>query len=575
MNLMELQGKINKSKLDALLVVKGNCFIGQDILDDENEVFNLTGFSGSKGMLLVFSDKAYLFVDGRYDIQARKEVDLSKVEVIVGKRADFNAFVKEKVKEKKKLRIGFNPWCHTIKEVIDFREFSESLGPKLLFEKSDLCEMKLNKKEPLVFEHTLEFSGQPRVEKIGMIAEYAKDIGADAFFVSAADSVSWLLNVRSDLLKDTPIVRAMALVDASGEVKVFCDNIDYKLKFEEKVSLFSLSDIDAELAKYKKKTVAMCFYATPQKIADVFEKNRIEYFSNIDPCQKAKAQKNPAELQGMKDAHLRDGVSVVKFLYWLENNYEGQSEMDVVDVLYDLRKNNDNFFSNSFETIAGFGEHGAIVHYCSNHKTNKKLSKGGVLLLDSGAQYLDGTTDITRTIAIGDDIDYEIKESYTQVLKAHIALADTVFVCKTSGLKLDIIARKELWRCGKDYNHGTGHGVGHFMNVHEGPISISSNGTQYGFAENMVTSIEPGYYKEGEYGIRLENLYYTEMLETGNFRFVSLTLAPFDKKLIVKELLNGDEIKWINEYHDRVFASLVKSLEDNEKDWLKDQCSKL
>ncbi len=572
MTLAELQTKIKKSKLNALFVTRNNQFIGQDILDEENIILNLTNFSGSKGTLLVFAEKAYLFVDGRYEIQAKLETNPQYVEVICGKHNVLNEWLLKHVNSEQKTFLGYNPWCHTVHEIEKLQDFAAASLPKLKFEPSEILPPLLISKETLVFEHKLEFSGITAEEKIADFCDRLERGSLDAYFIAAADSVSWLLNIRSNLLPHSPVVRAMALVNKQGQITVFSSHKD--LSLPKNIKILPLEKVEKELSAYKKKKVNCCFYAAPSIIADFFKKYKIEHQSQIDPCQVMKAEKNLVELEGTKQAHLRDGVSMVKFLYWLENNWQGKTEIDAAAKLYDFRKSNQNFFSESFGAIVGAGANAAIIHYRPTELTNQPLTEG-VLLIDSGAQYLDGTTDITRTIAIGNP-KQEIKDNFTYVLKAHIALSSSIFPVGTNGMSIDILSRRELWQKGLVYNHGTGHGVGHFLNVHEGPQNISSGGTHYPLKENMVLSIEPGFYQEGEYGIRIENLVYVApSVMEGFLRFVNLTYVPIDKNLINVELLDSSEINWLNNYHAEVYKKISPYLEEGEREWLKNSCSPL
>ena len=303
--------------------------------------------------------------------------------------------------------------------------------------------------------------------------------------------------------------------------------------------------------------------------------NEIEIIPQIDYCQELKATKNQTELTGIRQAHLRDGVAVTKFLCWLDKNWQGKTELDIVERLHQFRAKGELFFSESFTTIAAGGANGAIVHYHPTTKTNAPLSKDSLLLLDSGAQYLDGTTDVTRTIALGNP-NQQMAEDFTLVLKSHIALNTAHFPLGTTGHELDAIARAPLWISGQDYNHGTGHGVGCFLNVHEGPQRISHKGNDYPLQAQMITSIEPGIYKEGQYGIRIENLVEIVPAATaGYLQFANLTLIPIDKRLINKYLLSEDEINWLNDYHQRVEQALSPHLSPAEKQWLQEACSPL
>ena len=561
MTLTELQQQLAAQKLDACIITRNNQFLGQDILPEENRLQRLTGFSGSAGNLLVFRDRAFLFTDGRYELQAARETDPEQVEVVITNGQSLGSWLQNHT-ESQKLRIAFNPWCHTVSETDFWKrtlkniEFVEDAGL--------LSAALLSAKECNIFEHDIEFAGISMDEKIADLTEFMRQNKLDAFLLTACDSVSWLLNLRSDCLPDTPIVRAFAFINALGEVSLFTTDF---------------TKLESELKNYKNRTVGMDCKRSPRALFSLMKKHKIWIENLPDPVQNRKAVKNPVEISGLRKAHLRDGAAVVRLLIWLEQNYNGQTELDVVKKLHDLRAAETNFFSNSFETIAGFAANGAIVHYQPLETTSLKLASGSLLLLDSGAQYLDGTTDITRTIALGSP-EPEMIRDFTVVLKAHIALASACFPDGTPGLALDAIAREPLWKCGKNYTHGTGHGVGFFLNVHEGPVSISSRNALTPLAENMITSIEPGYYKENAYGIRIENLARVTRHNSPDFEipmlcFETLTFVPLDKKLIDKYLLSEEERTWLNNYHRQVFERIAPLLNEAEKDWLRNACAPL
>lgn len=562
MTLTELQSLLKKHNYDAYIVTRNNMYLGQDILPEENKIMELTGFSGSAGQLIVFQDKTTLLVDGRYEIQSKLETNPDEVDIIVTKNKCWG-YIKKHFKDKKKITVAYNPWCHSIQDINFNQEYFQEF--KLMEDKYNLLGSQLSTKVSTIFEHKIEYAGISREEKISLIVDFLKKAELDAYLFTAADSVSWLLNLRSDCLADTPLVRAYVLIDKNANYILFGDHI-------EGITVQPLSALEKALRKYKKNKLGLDVLKTPQKIASL----KPDYKFLSDPVYELKAVKNPIELQGMKNAHLRDAIAVVNFLHWLDNNWQGKTELDIVEKLYSFRKKNELFYSNSFETIAGFGSNGAIVHYQPKTETNLELKAGSLLLLDSGAQYFDGTTDITRTIAIGIP-NAKMVNDFTTVLKCHIELASAYFPEKTSGSRLDSICRRQLWVLGKDFNHGTGHGVGCFLNVHEGPQNIAS-GSHKDFVPGMITSIEPGYYKEGEYGIRIENLFYVdkvknETIETPMLKFEYLTLVPIDKRLINKYLLSDGEKEWLNLYHQSVFEKLQNFLTDEVKEWLKEACS--
>ena len=566
MTLTELQNWLKKHKIDAYYITRNNMFINEDILPEENKITKLTGFTGSAGNLIVLQNNAILFIDGRYEIQSKLETDARQVEIKCTNGASPISWLIETFRNKKS-RIMYNDWCISAQ---DFSLLTDKLpNTKFIVDKKGILGSVLSEKKVYIFEQSLEYAGIDKEEKISLILENMIKNNLDGILITAADNVSWLLNIRSNTLLNSPIVRAFALIEKNGTVTLFGEHLNYP-------NAKSLSELPKILKKFKKNKLGCQFYNSPQKIYNIFSsKEHIRNITDIITLQKAK--KNPVELQGIKNAHIRDAVAMVNFLHWLDNNWQNKSELDIVKKLYEYRASQPLFFSNSFETIAGFAENGAIIHYQPKEHTNKLLKNGSMLLLDSGAQYYDGTTDITRTIAIGTPSQQMI-EDFTTILKCHIALASTHFPHQTSGQALDSICRRNLWACGKNYNHGTGHGVGCFLNVHEGPQNISSSSSKQALEAGMVNSIEPGYYKEGEYGIRIENLYYISESKRKNDRlpmlkFEYLTLVPIDKRLINKYLLDDGEIKWLNQYHQAVFDSLQNLVDSNIKEWLKDACS--
>lgn len=559
MTLAEIQNKLKFLKIDAYIVSYGNKFIGQDILPSEHKLKHLCGFSGSAGMLAITKKQAFLFVDGRYELQARQEVNLNKVTAINENPCFVNvcSFLQEAGAEV----VGYDGMSVSLAEEKAAEELFESLN---LTDVGDLTD--LDCKTPIkVLERPLKYAGKSREEKIEAITALLKKYDADYYLLTAADSVSWLLNIYAEDLPCSPVVRAYALIDKKGKAILIGDNLQTDLPVWTFDRLSKWLDDNDNVILYDESI-------TPESLIRKIKKGH----NVCDVCQMLKAEKNETELKGMISCHERDGVALVKLLYWLKNNWQGQTELDVVKKLHEFRKKQNLFFSESFETIAGASENGAIVHYQPTQKSNRLLQENNLLLLDSGGQYLDGTTDVTRTVALGVPTP-EMIHDFTLVLKGHIALEKAQFPADTGGIRLDVLARAPLWLEGKDYKHGTGHGVGCFGNVHEGPNRISSGGSTYGFKPNMITSIEPGYYKENAYGIRIENLVYTKetALNSGFLKFEPLTLVPIDKKLIDVYLLDEGERDWLNDYHKKVYERLAACVNDDEKKWLKESCSPL
>ena len=560
MTLDDISQLLKNKNWDAYIIPHNNIFIGQDILPEENKIMELCGFSGSAGTLLVMQNKSFLLVDGRYEIQAQKEVSTPSVEVICTSES-IGSWLQQNIKYP--LTIAYNPWHHSISEV-DF--WHRTLKQHTFVEDNEqILGQSQSHKESEIFEHSIEFSGISSEEKISYLTGYMQENRLDAFLVCEPDAVSWLLNLRSDALPYSPVFRAFALIDKESNISLYSQEFN---------------KLETSLSAFKGKTIGLSPNHTPKKIASLMKQNKIWINNCPNPIEKWKSIKNPIELDGFKKSHIRDGVALCKFLYWLENNWRGQTELSIVQKLYEYRSQEQNFYSNSFATIAGYGNNGAIVHYQPNEQTNLSLSEGNILLLDSGGQYFDGTTDVTRTIAISNVPSQETKDNFTHVLKAHIAAANTVFPSGTYGHIIDGIARSQLWQFGKDYAHGTGHGVGHFSNVHEGPFSLSSRRNATPLEEGQITSIEPGYYLENQYGIRIENLYYTSAMNNSEHSkamlcFVPLTLVPIDKRLINKYLLSKQEICWLNQYHKFVFEQLNSLLPTEIQPWFAEVCSPL
>ncbi len=556
-SISSVQQYLTQHKIDAYIITRNNMFLGQDVLEEENKIKELSGFTGSAGNMIIFRDKVFLLVDGRYDIQARQQTAGQNIEVVCT-RDSIGSFIQHNIEEPCKFL--YDSWCHSISEVDYWKRVLQD--HEFIEDKDNILGSRISSRQGEIFELEESFSGISSEEKISYLTKFCLDNKLDGYFLSECDCVSWLMNLRSDLIKYTPIIRAFALVSASGEVSLFINDF---------------SKLEQELELWQGKKIGLSYNRTPKKLQSLMKTRRI-WLSNLNnPVNEWKACKNPVEIAGIKSAHLRDGVAMCKFLSWLSGNWQGQDELSVAAKLEDFRKQGDNYYSLSFATIAGCGANGAIVHYQADAKSNHALTEGSLLLLDSGAQYFDGTTDITRTIALGKP-SAECKSSYTQVLKAHIAVSSSLFPLNTPGLSLDAVSRAVLWRYGKDYAHGTGHGVGHFLSVHEGPQSLSLKSLAP-LQKDMIVSIEPGFYKEGEYGIRIENL--ALIVETSTefmspmLKFEPLSLVPFDQALIDKSLLNAEEINWLNNYHKRVWQEVSPLLDPESKNWLQKACAKI
>ena len=574
--LSQLREKLINHKLDAYLQPVHDEWMSEYPPACNRRVEWLTGFTGSAGLAVIIADKAAIFVDGRYTLQASKQVS-AEYEVLNSADVTAQNWIAQQLSSDAK--IGYDPKLYTKAMLDKFNKFSLVPTANLV---DELWENRPAKPATEIFAHDIIYSGETSEEKQLRVAVEIKKVGADAAFLSAPESVNWLLNIRARDTENTPLCLAFAIIDAQGNVQLYVDSVRLDEKLREHlgdgVKICAPDSLGEELRSFSQKTILYDSQTTSVFITDLCSASGVKLLEGKDPCVLLKAIKNPTELAGIRKAHIRDGAAVAKLLCWLEKQ-ENITELEVVDKLLLLRMQNDLFLEPSFDTIAGSGEHGAIVHYRATQESNRVLQKGELFLLDSGGQYFDGTTDITRTVAIGES-STEHKDRFTRVLKGHIALAMAKFPEGTSGSQLDVLARQYLWQEGIDYDHGTGHGVGCFLGVHEGPQRISKRGGDAPLSVGMVVSNEPGYYKTGEYGIRIENLVTVVEKSVGEngkkfFGVETLTCTPIDTRLIDVSLLTVAETNWLNNYHEWVKTQLSSLLDADEREWLVNCCHKI
>lgn len=567
--LSQLRDKLINHKLDAYLQPVHDEWMSEYPPACNRRVEWLTGFSGSAGLAIILAEKAVLFVDGRYTLQASEQVG-AEYEVLNSADVTAQSWLEKNLGNGAK--VGYDPKLYTKVMLDKFKQFSLIPTENLI---DALWENRPPKPATEIFAHDIIYSGETSMEKRLRVAGEIKKSRADAAFLSAPESVNWLLNIRACDTENTPLCLAFAIIDVQGNVQLFVDSarLDEKLKkhLGGGVKICAPDSLAEELRSLSQKTMLVDKQTTTVFITDLCSASGIKLLAGTDPCVLFKAIKNPVELAGIRKAHIRDGAAVAKLLCWLEKQ-ENISELEVADKLLLFRMQNDLFLEPSFDTIAGSGEHGAIVHYRATQESNRVLQKGELFLLDSGGQYFDGTTDITRTVAIGEP-SAEHKDRFTRVLKGHIALAMAQFPEGTAGSQLDALARQYLWQEGIDYDHGTGHGVGCFLGVHEGPQRISKRGGDAPLAVGMVVSNEPGYYKAGEYGIRIENLVTVVEKSVGEngkkfLGFETLTCAPIDVRIIDFLLLTEVEKKWLDNYHGWVKTQILPLLDADEREWL-------
>jgi len=548
----------------------------------------LTGFQGSAGSAVVLPEEAAIFTDGRYTLQVREQVDGSHWQYQGIPQTSVAAWLGEHAPEGG--RIGYDPWLHTRRWVEDATAALKAKGAKLVaVDTNPVDAIWPDRPAPgkaRVEPHDDAYAGQSSADKRAAIADWLKARGADAVVLSALDSIAWAFNIRGRDVERTPVALAFALVNDDAAADLYVDpakvDADLKIHLGDDVFIHDRADFDKHLGMLGDQTVVV---DPARAVAAIF--NRLDDAGATilplrDPTVLPKATKNGTEIAGHRAAQARDGAALSRFLHWLsvEGPKGGQTEMSAADRLHAFRAEGGLLVDLSFDTIAGSGPNGAVVHYRAEEKTNRPVETGTLLLVDSGGQYRDGTTDVTRTVAIGTPTD-EMRRNFTLVLKGHIALATATFPKGTRGGQLDVLARQFLWAHGLDYAHGTGHGVGSFLSVHEGPqrIATSTEGDEP-LAAGMIVSNEPGYYKTGEYGIRIENLVLVEPraiagAEREMLGFETLTLAPIDRALIDLPLLTAAERTWLDAYHARVLDVIGPQLDGAARAWMEGACAAL
>lgn len=594
-----LREQMSRAKVDAFLIPRADEHQGEYVPPASERLAYITGFTGSAGVAAVTAKTAALFVDGRYVVQAPQQVDTGAFNVLQipqNKLADW--LVKELPEG---AIVGFDPWLHTVNQIEQLHRTLAPAGITLTPVTRNLVDQVWGKERPAppkapVTIQPLELAGQSASDKLAKLQKALKDKGQDAAILTLPDSICWLFNIRGSDVAHNPVVLAFAIVPASGKAELFIDpdklgtgkagkvvraHLRPVAKLREPrelpASLKALKDA-GKCLRLDPASAGWWFYA---KLGGRMGKTANAAARNIargqDPCLLPKAIKNDTEIAGCREAHLRDGRAMVRFLAWLDAaaadlKASGLDEISAAQKLEAFRQDTGALQEISFDSISGAGPHGAIVHYRVTLDTNRKLKSGELYLIDSGAQYRDGTTDITRTVAIGKPTAL-MRKCFTLVLKGHIAIATARFPKGTRGIDLDPFARHALWQHGLDFDHGTGHGVGSYLSVHEGPQSISRAGMQ-ALEPSMIISNEPGYYKEGAFGIRIENLVLVTPPATpkGGERemmsFETITLTPIDRRLIDVDLLSPDELQWLNAYHARVAKSLRPGLDSTERNWL-------
>ena len=579
-----LRGELKRLNLDGFIQPRGDEHQGEYVALRSERLAWLTGFTGSAGLAVVLLDKAAVFIDGRYTLQAEAEVPASLFEHCHLTERPPKAWIADNLQQGAKL--GYDPWLLTPAQITRFKDACKKAGATLTPAPENPVDGAWSDQPPPpmapIAIHDLAFAGKASADKRRELGKSLTEEKLDAAVLTAPDSIAWLLNIRGADVAFSPLALGFAIIEADGGCDLFMAG--QKLSPEVLAHLgkdVRCHDPDHFEAALKalgdaKKTVRVSPESAAGWVFDRLDEAGAVIDRGDDPCQLPKAKKNPVEIDGFRAAHRRDGASLTRFLAWLaaETPTGKVSELAAAEKLKQFRRDNDHFRGLSFPTISGAGPNGAIVHYRVSPQTDRTLEDGALYLVDSGAQYLDATTDVTRTIAIGKP-SKTMRRHFTLVLKGHIALAEARFPEGTTGSQLDSLARRALWAEGLDYDHGTGHGVGSYLGVHEGPQRISKVHSPTSLEPGMVVSNEPGYYKTGAYGIRIENL--VTVVSVGGPKdsekpllgFETLTLAPLDRALIDKGMLTDEEVAWVDAYHARVLTEVGPLVDSDTAKWLK------
>ena len=595
--LAALRAQLAEDRLDGFVVPLTDEHMSEYVGSYAQRLAWLTGFKGSAGSAVVLPQEAAIFTDGRYTLQVRQQVSGDQWSYQSVPETSIAEWLKDHAP--KGGRIGYDPWLHSRDWVARASEALRARGAELVpVARNPIDVVWQDRPEASRARLVVQpdhLAGKSSAEKRTEIADWLGRIGADAAVLAALDSIAWTFNVRGADVAHTPVALAYALVNSDGTADLFVSGEkvgpDVAQHLGNGVRLHERAEFEAALEGLGGKTVAVDPDRSVAAIFEALERGRdfgvgATIVSQRDPTVLPRAIKNPVEIAGHRAAQARDGAAIARFLKWVEEEApKGElDELAASDRLEAFRKDSGELKDLSFDSISGSGPNGAIVHYKASPETNRSLELNSLYLIDSGGQYADGTTDITRTLAIGNPTD-EMRDRFTRVLKGHIALATAVFPKGVRGSQLDSFARRPLWEAGLDYAHGTGHGVGSFLAVHEGPQRISPAGSSQAGGDEplqagMILSNEPGYYKTGEYGIRIENLVLVVEkpiagADKETLGFDTLTFAPIERRLIVKEMLSREELAWLNDYHAQVVETIGRHLGKDERCWLVAACAPL
>ena len=573
--LARLRDELRAEALDGFLIPRADAHQGEYVAPRDERLAWLTGFTGSAGFCAALLHVAGVFVDGRYRTQVKAQV-AADYSPVPWPDIDLAEWLKEQLPDGG--RVGFDPWLHTSGQIRAVTKALEDSG--ILLVQVDNLVDRIWEDQPApplqpAKAHPLAFAGESHDDKRARLAKLLRDAGETAALLTLPDSIMWLLNLRGSDIPRNPLAHGFAVLNADASVDLFMDpaklegltsHLGTEVRVSKPEALVPFLMESAGPVRVDPKSV-------PQILVDALGEHAVE---GDDPCALPKACKNASEIEGAADAHLRDGAAMVECLAWLDQQKPGTlRETEVVTHLEGCRRQDNALQDISFETIAGTGPNGAIMHYRVTEETDSVLEDGHLLVLDSGGQYLDGTTDITRTIAIG-TVDEAARRAFTRVLQGMIAMSRLIWPKGLAGRDIEAIGRMPLWLAGQDFNHGLGHGVGAYLNVHEGPQRLSRV-SHVPFEEGMILSNEPGYYREGAFGIRIENLIVVTQApdlpeadpERDMLAWRTLTFVPIDRRLVVVEMLTNEERAWVNSYHAEVYDKLEGRVSDAARLWLR------
>lgn len=585
-NLPKLRAALTSNKLNGFLIPHEDEYNNEYLPDHAERLSWATGFTGSAGAAIVMTDRAAVFVDGRYTAQVKVQVDGDLFEYADLVEQGLAGWIRENARKGEK--IGYDPKLHSPDAMARIQKAADAAGVELVSLETNLIdEAWEDQPEPPaapVVPHATEHAGEDHASKRERIASRLKKDGADAAVITSPSSVAWLFNLRGGDVMCSPLPLSSAILKNDGQATLFIN--EAKLTDEARSHLGNEVEIRPEsefadgLNALSEQTVSVDPATSSVWVFDQLNETGANILRQMDPVALPRACKNEAEIEGARQAHIRDGAAIVKFLHWLDTEAQTDTydEITAAQTLEKFRTSNEALRDLSFETISAAGPNGAHPHYRVNTDTNLILEKGSLYLVDSGGQYNDGTTDITRTVPIGEPTD-QMRRHFTLVLKGHIALSTARFPAGTTGTHLDTLARLPLWMAGHDFDHGTGHGVGSYLGVHEGPQRISKALNSTALQPGMIVSNEPGYYRLGEYGIRIENLEVVtapEAIEGGDrdmLGFETLTMAPIHKDLVDTTILSPSEIDWLNDYHADVLGRVGPLVDGEVRQWLEEACS--